>query len=961
MNNIKNFNLIEDKYLDQEQAHAYVLEHDKTKAKVFIMANSDDNRLFSIGFRTPPKNSTGVCHILEHCVLNGSKKYRTKEPFMDMIKSSLQTFLNAMTYSDKTIYPVASRNLKDFENLMDLYLDAVFNPKVIEEERIFRQEGWRYDLDESGKITYKGVVYNEMKGAMSSAEDQVYQQIYQHLFPDTIYTHNSGGDPYEIPNLTYEDFTNFYKDHYHPSNSYIFLYGDLDFEKYLTYIDEEYLSNYEYKEIDSSLPLQDSFTEKKTIVEYFSTDKEIKDNSNMISYSIITAPTDNNYDIVMNQLIKQVLINSESSPLKEAINQLDIVEDIISASSNMRQIAFSILAKNIKESDADLFVETLEQTLEKLVNDGIDQDLIKSMLNVLFFSLKEKNDNATKGIEYLVRAFDTWLYDLSPIDALDLEETLEYIKNNISEGIFEKYIKEHMLDNPHKLVILHKPKLGMNEERDKEVEKKLADLYDSLSDEQKEEMIQQTKDMADFQNRIDTPEDKATIPTLELNDVNSKFEPVDRTVIEKDGCTILTHELPTSGIDYLNLVFNVDHIDPSETIYLSVLADILGLLDTQNYNYKDLFTKIYLESGGISFNLGNTMIKETKEMKRTLTVSTKAFSDNINKALGVLEEILFASKFDNLKRFKELINMIKSRLEMNLLYSAHALMMSRANSSKYIADNFMEKVSGIDYFLFYKNLKEEDMVGLLEKISQIYADTFKRNKLVVNITSDFTRKDELFDAVYGLVDKLDDEVYEVVPYEFTPSQEREAFITSTDVSYVSYSADLEALGYKYDGSATVFSNLLSNAYLYSEIRAKAGAYGAGMVINNKNLFATYSYRDPNVAKTIETYNNLPSVMREFPLTKEDLKSYIIGAVGRFDPPLTEKGKGRRDLEMYLSGLDYKEIESYVETALSSNPEGLKDLAPLMEHAIESASLAVLTNQKKYEEDKKYFDKVIELI
>lgn len=959
MKKIDKYILIEDKYLNEEQAHAYVFEHEKTKARVLVMKNSDDNRLFSIGFRTPPKDSTGVCHILEHSVLNGSKKYRTKEPFMDMVKSSLQTFLNAMTFSDKTLYPVASRNLKDFENLMDLYLDAVFNPRVLEKKEIFLQEGWRYHLEDD-KLTYKGVVYNEMKGAMSSAEDQVYSQIYKHLLPDTIYAHNSGGDPYEIPNLSYEDFLAYYKNHYHPSNSYIFLYGDLDFEKYLDYLDREYLSNYDYLEINSDLERQKPFPAKKHEVDYFSTDKEIDDKSNMISYSILTGPSDKAYDRLMNRLISQVLINSESSPLKEAINKLDLVDDILNASSATKEITWSIIGKNIRLEDTQLFEDTVEKVLLDLVNDGIDHDLIRSMLNVLVFSLKEKSDNPTKGIEYLDKAFDTWLYDLSPIDGLDVQESLEYIKDNLTNGIFEAYIKEHFIDNPHKLVVVHKPELGLNEKKDKEVQERLASYLDRLSKEEKEALIRQRETMKAFQEKEDSPEDKKTIPVLELSDINTKFEPIDRKVEEKPGYTVLKHDLATAGIDYFNFVFDVNHIGKEDIVYLSVLADFLGLLDTKNYNYKDLFTKTYLETAGISFVLGNHFVDDKKQMNRTLTISTRAFSDNAGPALEILLEILLNTKFDNKKRIKELISMVKSRYEMNLLDYGHVLMMNRALASKFITNNYMELVNGIDYYLFYKNFKDQDLDRLIDKLEEVYKKAFNKNRLIINITSDFSKKDDMENALDSFVSSLNSKEYERIEYDFEPKTIKEAFIASTDVSYVSYGNDLEKLGYDYKGSATVVSNILSSTYLYTQIRAVSGAYGAGMSINTRDAFSTYSYRDPNLVKTINTYKAIPEFMDGIKLSEEDLKPFIIGAVGRFDPALTEKGKGRRDLELYLAGKDYKDYENYVNEAINISEKDFKELRYLLESAIKDSSLAVLTSENKLKEEGFEFDNIIRL-
>lgn len=956
---INNYTLIESKYLELEQSHAYVLEHNRTKAKVFIMQNDDDNKLFSIGFRTPPFDSSGVCHILEHCVLNGSKKYRTREPFMDMVKSSLQTFLNAMTFSDKTLYPVASRNNKDFENLMDVYLDAVFNPIVKEKKEIFLQEGWRYNLDEDDNLTYKGVVYNEMKGGMSSPEQQVFDQIYKHLYPDTIYSLNSGGDPYEIPNLTYEKFLDFYNEFYHPSNAYIFLYGDMDYEKYLSYIDQEYLSNYDYRQVNSELGLQAPFSESKQLVDYFSTTKEVKDNSNMISYSVVTSDCNTAYDRLMNELL-YALINSDSSPIKTAINELEIVDDIINVSSSNKQLTFSILGKNIAEKDTDLFVNTIENTLNDMVQNGIDEDLFRSMLNIIKFAIKEKGGKATKGIEYLYRIFDTWLYDMSPIDSLDISETIEYIEENISNGIFEKYIKEKIIDNKHKLIVLHKPKFALNEEKDKQIEQDHKDKLASMSQAEKDELHEQREQMDYFQNRQDTDEEKATIPTLNIEDVNSKFSPVDRTVIDKDSYIYLTHNLPTSGIDYVSMVFDINHISKEDILYTVFLADVLGMLNTKNYDYQSLFTKTYLETGGIYFNVGSHTKVDTGKFNRTLTMTTKLFSENVTQALNLIKEILFNTQFDNEKRIKELINVVYSRMEMNLLGSAHQLVLNRSLASKYVQNDFSEKIDGVDAYLFYKELSKADFKQVLEKLEDMYKKVFNKNNLVINITSDFTNKDQLLQEMDKLVEKLNDEITQEATYDFEETTRKEALITSTDVSYASVGNNLANYDYSYQGSSVVISNIVSNAYLYNEIRAKGGAYGAGMHINNLNGFATFSYRDPNIKKTIDTYLAIPDFMNKLELQDSDLNSYIIGAIGKFDPAMTERAKGNRDLDMYLTGRDYSYFEEKVEEAKNTSKEDILSLAKVLGSALPDTTLTVLTSKSKYEENKELFDTIINL-
>lgn len=957
---LDNYLLIEEKYIEDEQASAYLYEHKNTKARVFILKNDDINRLFSIGFRTPPKGSTGVCHILEHCVLNGSKKYRTREPFMDMIKSSLQTFLNAMTYSDKTLYPVASRNTRDFENLMDVYLDAVFNPKVREEEKIFMQEGWRYDLSDDGELTYKGVVYNEMKGAMSSAEDQVFDSIYKNLMPDTIYSLNSGGDPYDIPNLTYDDFIAYYEEFYHPSNSYIFLYGDVDTDKYLDYIHDEYLSEYDYRQINSELKSQPKFDKPRHLVDYFSSDKTDNDKSNMVSYSIVTGDSTNDYDRIMNLLIYQIIINSESSPLKKAINDLDIVEDIINASSSAKQMVFSILGKNIKEENVQLFIDTVDSTLEELVEKGIDPDLTRSMLNVMSFSLKEKNDNATKGIAYLSRIFSTWLYDQSPIKGLEISNILKDIESKLDQGVVEKFIKDNMVENSHKLTVTHKPKKGLNAEKDMVIKNHLSDLAASLSEDKKDRLIKQRNDMEYFQNKEDSPEDKATIPTLELSDINSKFDPVDRTVEEKDGVTYLTHDLATSGIDYLNFVFDINHIEKEDIQYVSLLSDLLGMIDTKNYNYQDLFTKIYLETGGLSYTVSSYNHLDTKKFNRILTLTSKNFSNNIDNALDILKEVSLNTVFDNKKRVKEILTMIYSRLEMGLLDYAHQTLVNRVNKSNSKANDFSDRVNGIDAYLFYKNLLDEDIDLVIDKLKDVYGKVFTRKNLVVNITSDFTERERLTSKIEEFVSSFDTTDAEDVEYEIDSKRTKEAIIASTDVSYVSIGNNLEEFGYEFKADATVISNIVSNAYLYNEIRAKGGAYGAGMMVNNKNLFATYSYRDPNIKKTLDTYYGIPNFMDSLNLSDEDLKAFIIGAVGRFDPPQTEKSRGASDLNMYLTGKSYEDLEKNVKEALAINKKSIQDLSEILSKAISEANISILTNKELAESNKDLFDTIIDL-
>ena len=958
--NIENYKLIEKTYLEDQQADALVFEHIKTKAKIFVLANNDNNKVFSIGFRTPPKDSTGVCHILEHSVLNGSKKYRTKEPFMDLLRGSLQTFLNAMTYPDKTIYPIASRNTKDFENLMDVYLDAVFNPIVKTKKEVFMQEGWRYHLlDKKDEITYKGVVYNEMKGAMSSAKDQVAEQINQHLLPDTIYALNSGGDPYSIPDLSYEAFKEYHDDYYHPSNSYIFLYGNLDYSKYLTYIDEEYLSNYQYNFVNSSIVEQETFDSPRKQTVFYNVVEE-KEKSNYISYSCLMGKTKNTFDRIMSILVCDILINSESSPLKDALINEGLAEDIVDMSSNNLDTSFSLLGKNIDDQDIDAFIRAVDESLEKMVDEGIEEDLIMSNLNKIEFDMREKGGFATKGIIYLIKSFDSWLYDESPIQAHLYEEEMSYIKENISQGLIEKYIEEKIINNPHKSILVHKPKLNLNKDKDLEVKKSLQVYKDSLSEEEIDNLIKETKAMADFQNREDSLEDKKTIPSLDLEDVTKKFKEIPRKEIEKDGYSYLIHDLATSGIDYIDLSFDISHIESDEIAYMAFICQVLGMVDTENYSYKELNNKVYMETGAITINPILYSINSSEDFLPTIKVSTKVFSEKSNKAIDLIEEIILKSKFDDKKRIKELLNMINSRLEMALFDNAHALMINRALSHHRKFYKYNELTNGIDYLLFIRNLIDKPEEFDYDKLASVYEKLFNKNELIINISSDFTQEDILFTSLDKLASKLIDEKPTKAELDFDIRALNEGFSTASDVQYVSMANDLNKYDYRFTGKISLLSSIISKNYLYNEIRAKGGAYGAGLVMNNTNTMATYSYRDPNLKDTLKVYKNVYQYVEKLDLSDDDLKTYIIGTVGNFDPPLTERAKGSLDLTMYLSKRCYKDIERNIEETLASKQEDLVAQADLLKKAIEESSLAVLGNSHVIEENKDIFDRIIKL-
>lgn len=955
---MQNYKLLEEKYLENEQSKALVYEHNTTKAKVFVMLNDDNNKTFGIGFRTPPNDDTGVCHILEHCVLNGSKKYRTREPFMDLVKGSLSTFLNAMTYPDKTIYPVASRNDKDFKNLTDVYLDAVFNPRVLEDEKIFSQEGWRYNL-ENEELTYKGVVYNEMKGAMSGFERQVLANIEKELFPNSTYGYNSGGDPYKIPELKYDDFLKYYADYYHPSNSYIFLYGDMDHEAYLEYIHNDYLSNYEYRKVDSELKYQEKFTESKDTTSYLNTVKETNLDESYISYSVVLGDATDSKNRIIANVLGSALISNESSTLRQNLLQSGILDVILSGSSTNLEATFSLIAKNINPKNKDKFVQIIEEELKNIVKNGIDADLIQTELNNYKFDIREKGNYATKGVVYFINAFDAWLYDKSPIESIDIFGDIEYVEKNLSNGIFEKFINDNILENTHKIIITHEPKQNLNKEKDEKVNNFLKEKLASLSDEQKESLIQRRIEMEEFQNRENTEEEKATIPMLSKEDVDANLERIDRQIENRNGYTLVKHDLPTSGIDYLRLVFDINHItDKEEIMYLSLLTYAFSMFDSKNFNYSDLNKEIYLNTGGIDFSISQITKYPNKEITRKLFVSTKVFSENIKNATKTLLEVTKNTKFNNENRLKELISLVNADFEIKMFQGAHVLMMNRAISNISEAAYYKQFVKGIDFYLFMKKLKDQDLSFTLSKLEEVYNKVFNKNNLIIDVTSDFTNVNELEESITEIANNFETKELDNGHFEFEIKQKKEAFKTSSDVNYVSYGSTLAG---EYDSKMVVLNNLVSTEFLYSEIRAKSGAYGAGMAtFENSNTFATYSYRDPNIAKTLETYNNIPSYLENLNISEKDLLPFIIGAVGNLNSPKTEKQKSKNDLLLFISGKPYEVIEEKVKNALEIDVKTLKSYSKILEETLKNGSISVLGSSEKIEENQEIFDEIIEL-
>lgn len=953
------FRLLESRPLKEEQSVLHLYEHAATGARVLYMENDDLNKVFSIGFRTPPIGSTGNCHILEHCVLNGSRKYRTKEPFMDLIKSSLATFLNAITYPDKTIYPVASRNDADFANLMDLYLDAVFYPRAVEDPLIFRQEGWRYEIfDKSEPLTYKGVVYNEMKGAMSSGEDQVYEQIGQNLFPGTIYAENSGGDPYVIPELDYETFRAYHSRYYAPTNSYTFLYGKIDEAGCFNRL-AEYFNAFPRRDAGSMPERCELFSEpRRATCSYATGAGEDPEGRAFLSMSWIIDDISNVKDRLVYQLLSELLVDSEASPLRRRLLKEIGCEDIYSGLNIFRQVGFSIIAKNAPADKLDLFESVVLDELKKLVENGISPELLDATMNVAEYRLREKGNYATKGIIFLTAAMTPWLYDEDPMLGLAYRDELDDLKARLHEGVFEDYIRGHLVENPHRVLILHEPAPGLNEKRDLEVREALDDLKSQMSDEELDELIAENQALLERQNAPDSEEQKKTIPVLTRDELPKSFPRIPRELFE-DEATWLYHELPTAGIHYLDLVFDASHIGTQEAAQMALVCELIGMLDTRKHTYSDYANAEMLATGGITANPRlYAHASAPRRFERKVVISTKLLgTDHLREALELIREQLFDTLFEDRERIVEVIRMVKSEFQADLLQNGHRIVRDRAQSQVSALSHYNQFLNGLDFYKYVTRLSERYTDEDHDALVAVYKKLFINEHRIVNITSD-APFEELAGPVRDMLRTLPAETPARVSIDFTPYEVAEAFVTSSDVQYVSRASNLRRLlPDATQGSLAVLAGILSNEYLYNEIRAKGGAYGAGLGISWTGIASTYSYRDPNLRRTVEVYEGLGDAVEALELTPQDLDRFLIGAIGTLDEPMTERRKGGFDLSNFLSGRTPESYDRLLSEALATTFDQLKSYADGIGASMSGRGLVVLGSEKAISEAKDLFDRV----
>ena len=964
------YEILDEHRVEDVQSDGFILRHKKSGARIAILSNNDDNKVFYIGFRTPPEDETGVPHIIEHTTLCGSKKFPVKDPFIELAKGSLNTFLNAMTYPDKTVYPVASCNDQDFKNLMDVYLDAVFNPNITKYEEIFKQEGWHYELTgKDDELKINGVVYNEMKGAYSSPDEVLSSQIYRSLFPDNTYSKDSGGNPEYIPKLTYEAYLDFYHKYYHPSNSYIYLYGDMDVVERLEWLDKEYLSLYDYKKVNSEINKQPAFDEIKNVeAQYSITMDDSQENKTYLSYNRVVGDSLDEMLYQAFDVLDYALVSSPGAPVKQALIDAGIGDDVYgSYDAGILQPVFSFVAKNANASQADEFESIIENTLKEVVKTGINKEALLAGINSSEFKFREADfGQFPKGLLFGLNCLDSWLFDdMKPFIHLECLGTFAKLRKAVDTDYFEKLIQEYLLDNTHGSSVTVKPKRGLGIEREEALAKELSNYKASLSDEEIKKLIEDTEHLKKYQEEPSSDEDLRKLPMLTRADMKKNAMAFSNIEDELLDVKVVRHDIESNGIDYISFLFDAGDFAQSELGYLGFFTNALGLVSTEKYSYTDLANATNIYTGGISTGTASHPdIKDRNNFVFKFEVKLKVLEKNLDKALELMEQMLLSSDFTDTKRLGELVAQIKARLQANLSSSGHlvAAMRSMSSFSRYAL--YQDELKGIAFYRSICHIEKElseSPKSVSDKLAAIARKLFARNRMLIS----FTGNNEAYGNAKPSLEKVITGFNKMSAVgnqaEVHFNTAKEAFIDASQIQYVAKTGDFICEGYEYTGALRLLRIILSYDYLWINVRVKGGAYGCMNTFLRSGESYFVSYRDPNLSDTLDVYDRIPEYIKSFSPDERDMTKYIIGTFSALDTPMNPEAKGSRSLSAYLEGITYEQIQKERNEILNAQPEDIRRLADLVEAVLKKDSICVIGNENMIKESAGLFENVEKLI
>ena len=958
------YEVIEKRQIEDIHSLSYVLRHKKTGARVALLSNEDKNKVFYIGFRTPPKDSTGVAHILEHSVLCGSEKFPLKDPFIELAKGSLNTFLNAMTYPDKTVYPVASCNDKDFQNLMNVYLDAVFYPNIYKEEKIFRQEGWHYEMEDAeDDLKINGVVYNEMKGVYSSPDDVVERKIMDSLFPGHTYGIESGGDPDVIPSLTYDEFLDFHRKYYHPSNSYIYLYGDMDMAEKLDFLDKEYLSNFDKIQVNSAIEEAPVFEKMQEFhAQYSVMSEEEMENADYLAFAVTVGEGQNKEHYMAFPILDYAICAAQGAPIKKALIEKGIGEDVYSTlEMGILKPYLSIIAKNTSQDLKEEFLNTIRDTAVELVEKGIDKKALLAGLNVFEFQYREADfGNYPKGLAYGLDMLDSWLYDDSMVfDYIEAEAVYKKLREEIDNGYFENLLKEYILENTNASMVIATPTLNMNEEKEVALYEKLQAYKASLSVEEVNKIVEDTMALREYQETEDSKEVLETIPLLERADIDKTGLPIKNQIIKAGDVDIIMHDIETNRIAYLRYMFDISDLEEEMLPYLGLLKNLIGLLDTKNYTYAELFNEIHIRTGGMGIITNFFQnYEEESDYKLTMDVKMKVLYGQLKPAYEIMKEMVLETDFSDVKRIKELLLEMKSKMQSSFVSAGHSLAAGRALSYFSAGSKISEELKGLGQYRFVESLLEnfdEKIDETITVMQDLCRRVFVKERLIVDYTGTMeglTEIKEVSNEFYKNLLYTKESIKGVAKISCSPFNE--AFKTSGQVQFVCRAGNFKKKGLEYTGALKVLRVMMGYDYLWNNVRVKGGAYGCmSSFMRNGDCFFV-SYRDPNLQRTIDVYEKASEYLKNFVADERTLTQYIIGTISDMDAPLTPASYGTYSLAAYLSGVTDEMIQKDRDEVLNVTQEDIRKLAQYVEAILEDDFVCVVGTAPKIEESKDLF-------
>lgn len=961
MINYYGFDLLDEREIPELNTKGRLFRHRKTGAELLSMENGDENKVFGITFRTPPTDSTGVAHIMEHAVLCGSQKYPLKEPFVELLKGSLKTFLNAFTFPDKTCYPVASQNIQDFYNLIDVYVDAVFHPLI--PPYILEQEGWHYELDSpDASLVYKGVVFNEMKGAYSDPNSLLYRYAQESLFPDNPYGVDSGGDPRVIPELTYTQFKAFHEKYYHPSNSRIFFYGDDDPSERLRLMDG-YLQEYAAIQVDSSIPLQSRFSQPRQMVIPYEPGEEAEGKKGMLVVNWLLPEVGDVQKMLGLAILGHILIGTPASPLRKALIDSGLGEDLAGAGleEDLRQAYFSTGLKGMLTGEDNRLVDAgkvealIHSTLEALATQGIDPDTVAASLNTVEFRLRENNTGSfPQGLLLMLRSLSTWLHDSDPIAPLAFEAPLTAIKKRFASGerFFEGLIEEHFLNNPHRTTVILQPEPGLRQREEAAEKDRLVQVRSAMSKAQVEATIENTRRLKKIQETPDSPEALATIPSLELEDLDKENKLIPLELLEGSGCKILYHDIFTNGILYLDLGFDL-HTLPQELLpYVPLFGRALLEIGTQAEDFVKLSQRIGRSTGGIRPATFNSLIRGTDRGASWMFLRGKATIAQTDELLAILRDVLLTVRLDNRDRFRQMVLEEKADGEAMLVPSGHQVVNTRLRAKFNEADWAEEQIAGVSYLLFIRGLAqavESSWPEVLQKLETLRQMLVNRQAMLCNVTVDAASWNQVQPRLAHFLEALPARSAPQMQWHLSAQPQFEGLTIPAQVNYVGKGANLQDLGYQASGAIDVIIKYLRTTWLWERVRVQGGAYGGFCLFNHRSGVFTYlSYRDPNLLSTLDNYDRTAQFLSKLELSQEELIKSIIGAIGDMDAYQLPDARGYTSMMRYLAGDTDESRQVWRDQILSATQRDFRHVGRVLEGLNEQGQVVVLGSQQAIE-------------